>query len=122
MVQFKEWRKRYLPDEKKIKPPSIDDVLRNYGLSEAELERLVQEAKSQPELIQKLRMKLTGSTKYDPRYQEIEVLYFDAGKIDCFQKGKRITHEAPWFLLRKTISRALRFVEKRKRKTSHTRW
>ncbi|NJE01837.1 hypothetical protein [Thermococcus sp. JdF3] len=59
-----------VPLEKKA-----NDVLKSkYGISMAELRRIVETSKSQPEAIAKLRKRLHGSTKYDPRFFEVERL------------------------------------------------
>ena len=61
------------------KPPSTDAVLREkYGVGLKEIQQIINSSKSQPEAIQKLRRMLTGSTKYDPRYHELEVLLTSA--------------------------------------------
>ncbi|WP_148882759.1 hypothetical protein [Thermococcus aciditolerans] len=53
----------------------VNDVLRSkYGISREELQRIVATSKSQPEAIAKLRKRLHGSTKYDPKYFEVERL------------------------------------------------
>ncbi len=59
--------------------PSPDVVLREkYGVGLEEIQQIINSSKSQPEAIQKLRRMLTGSTKYDPRYRELEVILTQA--------------------------------------------
>jgi len=59
--------------------PSPDVVLREkYGVGLKEIQQIINSSKSQPEAIQKLRRMLTGSTKYDPRYRELEVILTQA--------------------------------------------
>ena len=68
-------------DIKDISPdiPSPDTVLREkYGVGLKEIQQIINSSKSQPEAIQKLRKMLTGSTKYDPRYHELEVILTQA--------------------------------------------
>ncbi|KUH34253.1 hypothetical protein APY94_02975 [Thermococcus celericrescens] len=61
------------------RPPSPDEVLRRkYGIGLKEIQDIVNSSKSQPEAIAKLRKRLTGSTKYDPRYHELEVVLTQA--------------------------------------------
>lgn len=89
------------------KPPSPDAVLREkYGVGLKEIQQIINSSKSQPEAIQKLRKMLTGSTKYDPRYHELEVLLTSAWDAKTHpyipEAGKEYKEELRSVVLRNT--------------------
>jgi len=57
-----------------IKEQADEILRREYHISLEELQRIVATSKSQPEALHKLRLKLHGSTRYDPRFHEVENL------------------------------------------------